>query len=45
MMEVCKHKNIVKYMGTYSVDSNLWIVMELMDGGKLTDILSKNYFN
>eukprot|EP00761_Pharyngomonas_kirbyi_P006624 gb/GECH01006632.1/.p1 GENE.gb/GECH01006632.1/~~gb/GECH01006632.1/.p1 ORF type:complete len:482 (+),score=109.15 gb/GECH01006632.1/:1-1446(+) len=39
MMEASKHENIVQYMGTYSTGNDLWIVMEYMDGGKLTDIL------
>jgi len=39
MMDLCNHKNIVKYIGTYSKGQDLWIAMELMEGGKLTDIL------
>lgn len=39
MMDSCKHPNIVTYFGSYMVESNLWIVMEFMGGGKLTDML------
>jgi serine/threonine protein kinase len=45
MMEKCDHKNIVKYMGTYMKGQDLWIAMELMDGGKLTDIVLNTRFN
>jgi hypothetical protein len=45
MMQSCKHENIVKYHGTYSVQNDLWIVMELVEGGKLTDILMKTRFS
>ncbi|KAG2378643.1 hypothetical protein C9374_008282 [Naegleria lovaniensis] len=41
MMESCSHSNIVQYMGAYHHDHHLWISMEFMDGGKLTDILYK----
>jgi len=39
MMESCDHKNIVKYYGTYMDGQSLWIVMELIEGGKLTNII------
>ena len=41
MMESCKHNNIVAYMGAYQHNSHLWISMELMDCGKLTDLIYK----
>lgn len=37
-----KHKNIVKYIGTWLWNQELWIVMELMDGGSLTEVISVN---
>jgi serine/threonine protein kinase len=37
-----KHSNIVQYMAAYAYDKELWIVMELMDGGSLTDIIGKD---
>jgi len=45
MMSSCNHKNIVKYYGTYSKGSDLWLVMELIEYGKLTDLLMKTRFD
>jgi serine/threonine protein kinase len=45
MMDMCDHKNIVKYIGTYMKGTDLWIVMELMEGGKLTDIILHTRFS
>jgi hypothetical protein len=39
MMHTCSHPNIVKYIGCYTQQDTLWIVMEFMNGGKLTDLL------
>ncbi|KAG2370925.1 hypothetical protein C9374_013725 [Naegleria lovaniensis] len=39
VMHTCQHENIVKYVGSYIRDQQLWIVMELMSGGKLTDVI------
>jgi serine/threonine protein kinase len=36
-----KHVNIVEYLAAYAYNEELWIVMELMDGGPLTDLLGK----
>ena len=44
MMHQCQHKNIVKYVGAYSHNQDLWIVMEMMSGGKLTDLLLNTHF-
>lgn len=35
-----KHPNIVEMYGSYLVDNELWVVMEYLDGGALTDYLS-----
>jgi len=45
MMESCEHQNIVQYYGTYMDGQTLWIVMELIEGGKLTNIIEsqKNF--
>lgn len=45
MMESCRHENIVEYIGAYSHNQDLWIVMELMSGGKLTDLLLNTHFS
>ncbi|CAF0901962.1 unnamed protein product [Adineta steineri] len=34
-----KHSNIVEMYGSYLVDNELWVVMEYLDGGALTDLL------
>lgn len=45
MMESTVHDNIVKYIGSYIHGSDLWIVMEFLSGGKLTDILMNTNFS
>jgi len=42
IMKSSKQDNIVEYIDSFIVDSNrLWVVMELMDGGCLTDVLEQ----
>eukprot|EP01130_Rhizamoeba_saxonica_P000660 TRINITY_DN10606_c0_g1_i1.p1 TRINITY_DN10606_c0_g1~~TRINITY_DN10606_c0_g1_i1.p1 ORF type:complete len:422 (+),score=132.41 TRINITY_DN10606_c0_g1_i1:31-1296(+) len=41
IMKSSVHENIVKYMDSYIVKNTLWVVMELMDGGCLTEILEQ----
>jgi len=42
IMKTSRHKNVVDYIDSYVVqDKQLWIVMEFMDGGCLTDVLDK----
>lgn len=45
MMESCRHENIVEYIGAFSNSQDLWIVMEYMSGGKLTDLLLNTHFS
>jgi len=40
MMKLSQHENVVKHMGTYMKDNKLWAVMEYMDGGALTEVIS-----
>eukprot|EP01126_Amoeba_proteus_P049663 TRINITY_DN5820_c0_g1_i14.p1 TRINITY_DN5820_c0_g1~~TRINITY_DN5820_c0_g1_i14.p1 ORF type:complete len:606 (-),score=131.54 TRINITY_DN5820_c0_g1_i14:396-2213(-) len=40
MMKTMKHPNIVYYKNSYIHDNRLWIVMEFMDSGSLTDLLN-----
>ena len=41
IMRDYKHKNIVDMYGSYLVDDELWVVMEYLAGGALTDIVTK----
>lgn len=40
IMRDYKHKNIVEMYGSYLVDDELWVVMEYLAGGALTDIVT-----
>merc|ERR1712137_106806 len=40
MMKLSKHPNVVDHLGTYLKDEKLWAVMEYMDGGALTEVIS-----
>lgn len=37
------HENLVKHIDTFFWRKNVWIVMEYMEGGSLTDIVTHNY--
>ncbi|KAJ1470415.1 serine/threonine-protein kinase ste20 [Baffinella frigidus] len=39
MMKTSAHPAVVEYRETFMFDNCLWVVMELMDGGSLTNIL------
>jgi tRNA A-37 threonylcarbamoyl transferase component Bud32 len=42
IMKTSKHPNIVEYVDSYLVDSDrLWVVMEFMGGGCLTEVLEQ----
>lgn len=40
MMRSCSHPNIVQYYGSYIWEGSLWVCMEYMDGGSLTEMIS-----
>ncbi|KAI8844938.1 kinase-like domain-containing protein [Chytridium lagenaria] len=42
VMKESQHPNIVNYLDSYLVKGELWVVMEFMEGGPLTDIIDNN---
>jgi serine/threonine protein kinase len=42
IMKEFPHKNLVNYKESFIRKDHLWIVMELMDGGMLTDIIENH---
>jgi len=42
VMRDSRHKNVVNFMESYLVKGELWVVMEYMEGGSLTDVVTFN---
>ncbi|KAJ2960135.1 hypothetical protein NQZ79_g4521 [Umbelopsis isabellina] len=42
IMKEAHHPNIVNFLDSFLVKGDLWVVMEYMEGGPLTDIISKH---
>ena len=36
------HPNIVEMYGSYLIADELWVVMEFMEGGALTDLITQH---
>ncbi|KAJ3329650.1 signal transducing kinase of the PAK, partial [Blyttiomyces sp. JEL0837] len=43
VMRDSKHKNIVNFMDSFLYKGDLWVVMEYMEGGSLTTVVTSNY--
>ena len=44
MMKSHPHGNIVEYYDSHLVGDELWVIMELMDGGALTSVVQKTRY-
>ena len=42
VMRASRHTNIVNYIDSFLYKNELWVVMEYMEGGSLTDIVAAN---
>lgn len=42
VMKESKHKNIVNYIDSFLFKGDLWVIMEYMEGGSLTDVVTAN---
>ncbi|XP_058681830.1 serine/threonine-protein kinase PAK 1-like [Poecile atricapillus] len=45
IMESNRSPSVVNYLDSYLVHEELWLVMEYMDGGTLSDVISKTYMS
>ena len=43
IMSQCKHKNIVSYYVSFIDESDLWLVMPLLQSGSIVDIINMKY--
>ena len=41
IMKECQHPNIVNFQDCFIIRDSLWVIMEYMEGGMLTDIIER----
>ena len=42
IMKESQHENIVNFLDSFLVRGDLWVIMEYMEGGALTDVIENN---
>jgi serine/threonine protein kinase len=42
VMKAAQHPNIVNYIDSFLTKGYLWIIMEFMEGGPLTEVIDNN---
>ncbi|KAI7901610.1 kinase-like domain-containing protein [Cokeromyces recurvatus] len=45
IMKESRHENIVNFLDAFLVRGDLWVIMEFMEGGALTDVIENNTMN